>query len=187
MTLWAPELNGETGARYQYSYSEANGEAVGKGFIFNEGFDNTKLWELSFEFRHDIIRYTGICFLVDMSGTYNGVNGTGNKVSTWEGTWTGGSAYASYTSGTIDWFDVTVTKIDSTHIRLQSTTLNRDTTVEVTWLPDAEKLSFGAVHNSTSSEFGPCRIRNVLVRQKVVKNDIVNDDGEVEGATIETP
>ena len=158
--LWKHSF-GKDGGRAGYSYSEVDGYGTGKGFILNNGFPNTPRWKLKFEFRHDNIRYTGICFLVDMSGTYNGVSGTGNKISTWEGSWLGGTAYASYSSGTIDWFDVTVTKIDDTHVRLQSTTLNRDTTIEVSWLPSASVLSCGAVHNSSGNSYGPCRIRNV--------------------------
>ena len=160
--LWY-HVFGKDGARTGYSYSETEDYGIGKGFILNNGFTNTPHWKLKFDFRHDNIRYTGICFLCDMSGTYNGVSGTGNKLSSWEGSWNGGTAYASYSSGTIDWFDVTVTKIDDTHVRLQSTTLNRDTTVEVSWLPSATTLSCGAVHNSASSSYGPVRIRNVEV------------------------
>lgn len=158
--LWKHQF-GADGGRVGYSYSETSDYGTGNGFILNNGFPNTPRWKLSFEFRHDNIRYTGICFLADMSGNYNGVTGTGNKLSSWEGSWNGGSAYASYTSGTIDWFDVSVTKIDDTHVRLQSKTLNRDTTVEIGWLPSASILSCGAVHNVSSSSYGPCRIRNV--------------------------
>lgn len=156
--LWAPALNGETGANYRYSYSEANGEAVGKGFYLKGGFPNVKRWQLSFEFRHDNIRYTGIGFVSDMSFTSNGDLG---GLRSWEGGWPGGSAYANYNAGTIDWFDVTVTKIDSTHVRLQSQKLNRDTTVELAWLPNFERLSCGAHHHASSPQYGPCRIRNV--------------------------
>lgn len=158
--LWYHKFSVD-GGREGYSYSETGEYGIGKGFILNNGFPNTPRWKLTFEFRHDNIRYTGICFLVDMNGTYNGVTGTGNNLSTWEGSWNGGSAYATYTSGTIDWFDVTVTKIDDTHVRLQSSKLNRDTTVEVSWLTNATRLSCGAVHNVSSDSYGPCRIRNV--------------------------
>lgn len=162
--VWSPSLTGDTGARYHYQYYEANGEAVGKGFVLNQGFPNTTNWEIKFEFRHDNIRYTGICFLVDMNGTFNGVTGTGNYLWNWEGSWINGEAYANYQKGLIDWFDVAVTKIDSTHIRLQSSKLNRDSIVEVSWLPSATQLSFGARHNTTGSSYGPCRIRNVEVK-----------------------
>lgn len=184
MTLWAPQLNGETGANYVHSYSESNGEAIGKGFVFKNGFDNINGWELSFEFKHDNIQYTGICFLTDLASGYKGREGSSTALTTWEGSWPGGSAYATYKSGEVGYFDVTVTKIDSTHVRLQSETLNRDTTVEVPWLESATKLSFGARHN-VSNGYGPCRIRNVLVKQKVIKTVDVDDDGEIEGATIE--
>jgi hypothetical protein len=169
--LWKPELNGETGADYVWSYSEANGECVGKGFVFKNGFKNIDKWELSFEFRHDNIRYTGICFLAKL-GEYNGGGGDSSvALTTWEGTWPNGEKYFTgnvYSGGTIDWFDVKVTKIDPTHVRLQSTTLNRDTTVEVTWLPTVRRLTFGARHNyaPTNSEtmnYGPSRIRNIQV------------------------
>lgn len=162
--LWSPALNGETGADYAWSYTEANGEAVGKGFIFHGGFDNTESWELSFDFKHDNIRYTGICFLAKL-GEYSGKGGpaANTALTTWEGSWPGGTAYATYSAGAVGWFDVIVTKIDSTHVRLQSKTLNRDTTVELTWLPSATKLSFGARHN-TSSSYGPCRIKNIKVK-----------------------
>lgn len=161
-TLWKPLLNGETGADYKYSYSEANGEGVGKGFILKNGFINTDSWELSFEFKHDNIRYTGICYLAEL-GKYNGSEGSQYALTTWEGSWPGGTAYATYSSGEVGWFDVTVTKIDSTHVRLQSTILNRDTTVEIPWLASATKLSCGARHNDSGSSYGPCRIRNVKV------------------------
>lgn len=160
--FWKPSLNGETGANYKYSYSESNGEGIGKGFVLKNGFLNTKKWELNFEFKHDNIRYTGIIFLADLNGTYDGTSGT-NALTSWEGSWPGGSAYASYTSGAVGWFDVTVTKIDSTHVRLQSTTLNRDTTVELTWLESATQLTCGARHNGSGSSYGPCRIRNIKV------------------------
>ncbi len=161
---WNPLLNGETGAVRQYSYSESNGEAVGKGFLLNHGFLNTDNWQLSFEFKHDNIRYTGINFIAMLGTSPNG----SYRLGTWEGSWPGGSAYATYTSGTVGWFDVTVTKIDATHVRLQSSVLNRDTNVEVSWLPNATFLTCGATHN-TSSSFGPCRIRNVHVIRYVPK------------------
>lgn len=162
--LWQPELNGETGADYAWSYSEANGEAIGKGFIFHNGFDNVDNWELTFDFKHDNIRYTGICFIAEL-GTYNGKgNPPSTALTTWEGSWSGGERYATYTAGAVGYFDVKVTKIDSTHVRLQSETLNRDTTVEVPWLASATKLSFGARHN-TSSSYGPCRIKNIKVEK----------------------
>lgn len=166
--LWQPALNGETGADYAWYYTEANGEAVGKGFIFHGGFYNTESWELSFDFKHDNIRYTGICFLAKL-GEYDGKGGPAadTALTTWEGTWSGGDRYATYTDGAVGWFDVTVTKIDSTHVRLQSETLNRDTTIELTWLPSATKLSFGARHNSSTSDgsfYGPCRIKNIKVK-----------------------
>ena len=157
--LWQPALNGETGAAaYKWSYSEANGEAVGKGFTLNGGFPNIDNWELSFEFKHDNIRYTGIGFLSgNFSPSYDGFVG----ITSWEGAWPNGSAYASYNSGTVGWFDVKVTKIDSTHLRLQSETLNRDTTVEWPNLPNYDMLTCGVRHHNTSSDYGPCRIRNV--------------------------
>lgn len=161
---WSPILNGETGAIQQHSYSESNGEAIGKGFLFNHGFLNTDNWELSFEFKHDNIRYTGINFIAMLGTSPNG----SNRLGTWEGSWPGGTAYATYTSGEVGWFDVTVTKIDSTHVRLQSKVLNRDTNVEVSWLPNATFLTCGAIHN-TNSSFGPCRIRNINVVRYVPK------------------
>ena len=160
--FWKPSLNGETGANYKYSYSESNGEGVGKGFVLKNGFSNTKKWKLSFEFKHDNIQYTGICYLAEL-GKYDGNGGNQYALTTWEGSWAGGTAYATYRSGAVGWFDITVTKIDSTHVRLQSTTLNRDTTVEVSWLANAKYLSCGARHNDASSSYGPCRIRNVKV------------------------
>lgn len=161
---WNPILNGETGAIKQHSYSESNGEAIGKGFLLNHGFLNTDNWELSFEFKHDNIRYTGINFIAMLGTSPNG----SNRLGTWEGSWPGGTAYATYNSGEVGWFDVTVTKIDSTHVRLQSKVLNRDTNVEVSWLPNATFLTCGARHN-TDSSFGPCRIRNVNVVRYVPK------------------
>lgn len=162
--FWKPSLNGETGANYKYSYSESNGEGVGKGFVLKNGFFNTKKWKLSFEFKHDNIRYTGIIFLCNaITYTIPDSSHNADTLKTWEGGWSGGSAYATYKSGAVGWFDVTVTKIDDTHVRLQSTILNRDTTVEVSWLSNATKLTCGAVHNSSSSGYGPCRIRNVRV------------------------
>lgn len=189
LVLWAPQLNGETGANYVHSYSESNGEAIGKGFIFKNGFDNINSWELSFEFKHDNVRYTGICFLTDLASGYNGGGGDSSvALTTWEGSWPNGSAYATYQSGAVGYFDVTVTKIDSTHVRLQSSILNRDTTVEIPWLASATKLSFGARHN-TSNGYGPCRIRNILVKGivKTGVDDDNNDDngGELEEAQIE--
>lgn len=167
-TIWEPALEGETGATYKYSYSESNGEGVGKGFIFQNGFENLDNWELTFEFKHDNIRYTGICFLSDISNSnylYNGADNANYSLTSWEGSWPGGSAYTTYQSGSVGYFDVTVTKIDSTHIRLQSSTLNRDTTVELPWLESATQLSFGARHNGATSGnmYGPCRIRNIKV------------------------
>ncbi|WP_458405966.1 hypothetical protein [Methanobrevibacter sp.] len=157
--LWAPALNGETGADYRHSYSESNGEAVGKGFLLKGGWSNEGLWEVTFEFKHDNIRYTGIGFI----GTGFGSDGGFQGLSSWEGSWPGGTAYASYNSGTVGWFDVIVTKIDDTHLRLRSEILNRDTTVEWQNLATLEIVSIGARHNSSSSNFGPCRIRNVKV------------------------
>lgn len=156
--VWAPALNGETGAVRTYSYTESNGEAVGKAFLLNHGFLNTDKWELSFEFKHDNIRYTGINFIAEV-----GVSPvkSPHRLNSWEGSWPNGTRYATYSSGTVGWFDITVTKIDSTHVRLQSSVLNRDTTVEVSWLPDVTCLTCGASHNSASSSYGPCRIRNV--------------------------
>ena len=177
--LWKPELNGETGANYQWSYSESNGQAVGKGFVFQNGFNNVDKWQLSFEFRHDDIQYTGICFLAKL-GEYNGAGDTTNiALTSWEGSWPGGERYyngpldwQSNNDGrkTVDWFDVTVTKIDSTHVQLQSSKLNRNTIVEVSWLPTATQLSFGARHNYSNNpaenrRFGPCRIRNIKVKK----------------------
>lgn len=163
LPVWKPTLNGETGASYKYSYSEANGEAVGKGFVLNNGFPNTDKWELTFEFKHDNIKYTGICYLAEL-GKYNGNGGSNYALTTWEGSWAGGTSYATYTAGAVGWFDVTVKKIDSTHVRLISSDLDRDTTVEVSWLPDAEYLSCGARHNDATNLYGPCRIRNVIAR-----------------------
>lgn len=158
--LWQPLLDGSTGATYKYSYSEANGEGVGKGFTLNGGFPNEGLWELSFDFKHDNLRYTGIEFLapINTNGTTNAAN-----VGSWEGSWPSGAAYASITNQNVNWFDVKVIKIDETHVRLISNTLNRDTTVTVTWLPRAPILTCGARHNPTSGDYGPCRIRNVKV------------------------
>ncbi|WP_305514897.1 hypothetical protein [Methanobrevibacter sp. V14] len=160
--LWQPALNGETGTAWAlFSYSESNGEGVGKGFILNGGFPNTNKWELTFEFKHDNIRYTGITFLSSL------VNITvwGNRLNSWGGSWPNGPAYASYTSGTVGWFDVKVVKIDETHIRCISEKLNRDSIVELPWLQDCLQLSCGALHNDNSSSFGPCRIRNVKAIQ----------------------
>lgn len=178
MILWAPQLNGETGANYVHSYSESNGEAIGKGFIFKNGFDNINSWELSFEFKHDNVQYTGICFLTDLASGYKGREGSSTALTTWEGSWPNGSAYATYLSGAVGYFDVTVTKIDSTHVRLQSETLNRDTTVEIAWLASATKLSFGARHNAANG-YGPCRIRNILVKEKFIETEVVDDEGEI--------
>ena len=63
------------------------------------------------------------------------------------------------------WFDVTVTKIDATHVRLQSQALNRDTTVEISLLSNYEQLSCGGHHHGTNSSYGPCRIKNVKAIQ----------------------
>ena len=157
---WEPELNGETGASYTYSYNEQNGEGVGKGFILNNGFPNDENWELNFEFKHDNIQYTGICFLAEL-GKYSGNGGSNYALTTWEGSWPNGTRYANYTSGAVGWFDVKVTKIDSTHVNIKSSILDRNTDVEVLWLEDAQYLSCGARHNDAGSGFGPCRIRNV--------------------------
>ena len=158
--LWQPALNGETGANYIYSYSESNGESVGKGFVLNGGWSNDGLWEASFEFKHDNIRYTGIGFIAI---GFNPSNRYFLGLSSWEGSWPGGTPYASHTSGTVGWFDVTVTKIDDTHVRLRSKILNRDTTVEYSPLSTLDSVSIGANHNASSSSYGPCRIRNVKV------------------------
>lgn len=173
---WNPILNGETGAIQQHSYSESNGEAIGKGFLLNHGFLNTDNWELSFEFKHDNIRYTGINLIAMLGTSPNG----SNRLGTWEGSWPGGTAYATYNSGEVGWFDVTVTKIDSTHVRLQSKVLNRDTNVEVSWLPNATFLTCGATHN-TNSTYGPCRIRNVNVIRYIPNQilDIVYPVGSI--------
>lgn len=159
--IWNPPLRGETGELILHSASEANGEVVGKGFLLKEGWSNTGLWECSFEFRHDNIRYTGIIYLANLGTTYN----NSDKLTTWEGSFPNDSNYANYRSGTIDWFDITVTKIDETHIRVKSETLNRDSgIIEVTDLPDWERLTIGARHN-TSNDYGPSRIRNVIVKK----------------------
>lgn len=161
-TLWQPALNGETGASYKWSYSESDGEAIGKGFVLNNGFKNTDEWELSFEFKHDNIRYTGICFLAEL-GQYNGSGGATKGLTSWEGSWPNGTAYSSYTAGAVGWFDITVTKIDDTHINIKSDILDRNTNVEVLWMENAIYLSCGARHNDSGSSYGPCRIRNVKV------------------------
>ena len=127
-------------------------------------FKNTDKWELSFEFKHDNIRYTGICFLAEL-GQYNGSGGSNYALTTWEGSWPNGTAYASYTAGEVGCFDITVTKIDDTHINIKSTTLNRNTNVEVLWMENATYLSCGARHNDSGSNYGPCRIRNVKVEE----------------------
>lgn len=161
-TVWQPLLNGETGANYKYSYSESNGEGVGKGFVLKGGFPNTDEWTLSFDFKHDNIKYTGICFLCNVETyTIPDSDQTTNVLKTWEGSWSGGSSYSNSSGGSVGYFDVKVTKVDSTHVRLQSTSLNRDTTVEVSWLPSAKYLSCGAIHNGSSNSYGPCRIKNV--------------------------
>ena len=36
-------------------------------FLLNKGFPNTDKWELSFDFKHDNIQYTGIILLMDAS------------------------------------------------------------------------------------------------------------------------
>ena len=113
-------------------------------------------------FKMDNIRYTGIGFIM-IPG--NSDPGKGVMLAGWEGNWPGASAYATWSSGTIDWFDVTVTKIDSTHVKLKSLTLNKESTVELSWLPDYTKLSCGAAHNTHSSLYGPSRMRNVRVAQ----------------------
>lgn len=164
--IWNPQLNGETGANYKYNYAEANGEGYGKGFILKNGFKNTQNWQLSFEFKHSAVQYTGLIFLCN-ADTYttpssDSSNYSDKSLQTWEGTWIGGERYATYSTGAVDWFDVTVTKIDATHVRLHSTKLNRNTVVEVSWLPNATRLSFGAVHNSSSSGGGTCYVRNVF-------------------------
>ena len=143
-----------------WSYSESNGEAIGKGFILNGGWSNEGLWEATFEFKHDNIRFTGIGFI---GVGFNPSNNYFIGLSSWEGSWPGGSAYGSAGSGTVGWFDVTVTKIDDTHVRLRSEILNRDTTVEYSSLATLESVSIGANHNVHSSSYGPCRIRNVKV------------------------
>ena len=159
--IWNPPLRGETGELILHSASETNGEVVGKGFLLKNGWENTGLWECSFEFRHDDIRYTGITYLANLGTTYN----NSAKLTTWEGTFPNDSNYANYDSGTIDWFDITVTKIDDTHIRVKSETLNRDSgIIEVANLPNWNRLTIGAHHNNDSS-FGPCRIRNVIVKK----------------------
>lgn len=163
--LWQPALNGETGANYRYSYSETNGEGIGKGFVlYNHEFSNTDYWQLSFEFQHDDIRYTGIIYLCDKDTFVTPDMGHVNNADvlySWEGTWPGGERYAYALSGKIDYFDVVVTKIRPTTVNLYSRTLNRNTTVNVPWLVDAETLTCGAIHNNAFSDFGPCRIKNV--------------------------
>lgn len=171
LTGWTPQLIGNTGATYGYSYSESNGEAVGKGFLLNGGFLNTDNWKLSFLMKIDNIRYCGITFLADTSVGYNGANYDSitdkHFIHAFEGGWPSGTNYATYNDGEIDWFDVTVTKIDSTHVRLQSTTLNRDTNVEASWLPNAKMLSCGGCHNQYGSSFGPVHIKNVVATTSI--------------------
>lgn len=167
---WSPILNGSHGASVMHTYSESNGEAVGRGFLLNKGFPNTDKWELSFDFKHDDIRYTGIVFLMDASVDIKNINNTSNRLVTWEGSWPGGTAYATYTAGTVGYFDVKVTKIDATHVRVQSKQLDRDTTVEVSWLPNVSFLSCGANHHTSANYYGPCRIKNVhaIISQPIV-------------------
>ena len=159
--MWAPALNGETGAKYRFSYSESNGEAIGKGFVLNGGFPNTDKWELTFEFQHDNIQYSGICFLADLNGSYNGGGGGSGSYTSWEGDWPGTSNYATYSSGKISYFDVKVTKIDSTHFQISSEKLNRSTIRQWDTLSGITQLTCGARHNDASSYGGPSRIRNV--------------------------
>lgn len=172
---WQPELTGETGAAsIRYSYSEANGEVVGKGFVLNGGFKNKGLWQIDYEFKHDDIRYTGICFIADLTGTTS----QGMKVPnihTWEGTWTadicnydGGqtvvndSNYASWRDGAIDWFDVHVKKDAENHVVIWSDKLNKkaENTSDF-WKDETRIFSIGGEHNGASAMFGPVRIRNV--------------------------
>ncbi|WP_305554637.1 Ig-like domain repeat protein [Methanobrevibacter sp. V74] len=163
--LFKPALDGTTGAKYCHSYNEANGESVGKGFIINGGFPNIEKWELSFEFRHDNIRYTGIILLADVNSSYNGGGGGGtNALTTWEGSFPGTSAYAGPYDGAIDWFDIKITKIDETHARIESVKLNKNATVELVNLPNWQQISCGARHNTTS-QYGPSRIRNIIAKR----------------------
>ena len=160
--VWAPALVGETKELVLHSATESNEEVVGKGFLLKEGWENTGLWECSFEFRHEDIRYTGIIYLAKLGETY----ADSIKLSTYEGSFPNDDNYATYQDGTIDWFDITVTKIDETHIRVKSETLHRDSgIIEVTDLPNWEKLSIGACHNTSSNLYGPSSIRNVIVKK----------------------
>ena len=168
ITLWEPTLDGTNGARYKWSYSESNGEAIGKGFVLNGGWDNTGLWECSFQFKHDNIRYTGIVYIVDANSTYNGGGGCPSTAGrdTWEGTFPGTSNYAGYSAGAVGYFDVKVTKIDETHVRVTSKALNKDSgIIEIPQLENWTKLSIGARHNDAGSSYGPCRIKDVKVMQ----------------------
>ena len=153
-------MNGETGAIYRHSYSESNGEAIGKGYYLSHGWDNDGLWEVTFEFKHDNIQYTGITYIAQLHDSYD----ENNSYATWEGSFPGTTKYASYTSGSVGYFDITVTKIDETHIRVKSETLNKDSGIyEVPNMANWEKVTIGARHHGSSSSYGPCRIRNVKV------------------------
>lgn len=172
---WQPELMGETGAAsIRWSYSEANGEAVGRGFVLNGGFKNKGLWQIDYECKHDDIRYTGLCFIADLTGTES----QGMKVPnihTWEGTWTANicdydgeqtvvndSNYAIWWDGTIDWFDVHVKKDAENHVVIWSDKLNKkaENTSDF-WKDETRIFSIGAEHNGASSWYGPVRIRNI--------------------------
>lgn len=160
--LWEPVLDGTNGAKYAYSYSEANGEGVGKGFVLNGGFPNVDRWRLSFEFKHDNIKYTGICFLADANGGYNGMGDSKTALTSWEGSFPGTTNYADYNSGAIDWFDITVEKISDIELRIFSNKLQKDSGI-IDWvdLPNISILSCGARHNDSLGAYGPCHIRNV--------------------------
>lgn len=161
--LWQPKLDGTNGANYIFEYNENDGEGVGKGFVFKGGFPNKGLWQLSYELQHDNIRYTGLAYIADPD-KYNGEGSNEYALTTWEGNWLGSTNYAHWYSGKIPWFDITVTKIDRTHVQLDSDVLNKHSTYEWTKLPLLKTISCGARHNHVSSEFGPCRIRNVVAR-----------------------
>ena len=149
----------------------SNGEAVGKGFTIQPGWKNEGLWEASFMFKHDNIRYTGICFL--STTNYNGYGGSSTALTSWEGSFPGTSAYATYTSGSVGYFDITVTKIDDTHVRLKSEILNKESVIEVPWLANADMVTCGARHN-TNSSYGPCRLKDLHVYSKKKVFSITN-------------
>lgn len=158
---------------YNASYSQKNGVITGKGFSFWDGWDNSGLWQYDVDFLHVNIRYTGL-YLVGTPGVIP--TGSNSIVSTWEGTFPGNQQYAYYTSGQVGWFHITVRKISDTRLQIMIPDYNLYYEGDFARLPNLPKVTCGTIHNNYSSSYGPCSMKNLVVKEllKEFKNGIVN-------------